>query len=279
VPRATPDIDAVTRLIQDVARDAVLPKFRALRADEIIEKPTDGSYVDLVTVADRDAEARLTDGLLDLFPAARVIGEEAAHASPELLSLLETDGPLWIVDPIDGTHNFALGFDAFGTMVAFADRGQVLAGWIYLPVREETFVAEAGSGAVLNGEPIRVPARESDDALRGTFFVRFMPEDLQARVLERSDDRFMPAAQAGAAAVEYTDVLRGAKDFDVYYRLLPWDHGAASLILNEGGGAVEHLDGTPYTLRSPSQLTIVAGSPDIAAQVRGWFTSDRLRGT
>lgn len=272
MPDPTPDVDAVTRLIAEVSRDIVLPKFRSLRDDEIHHKPTPGHVDDLVTVVDRDVEARLTEGLLDILPAACVIGEEAAHQTPALLELLDDDGPLWIVDPLDGTTNFASGHDAFGIMVGFALRGQVRAAWIHLPVRGEMFVAEIGSGTFCNGERLCVSESDSTrERPRGTVFARYMPANLRDEVTRRMAGRFVHVPSAGAAAIEYTDVLRGHKEFAVYYRLLPWDHGAPALILTEGGGSVEHLDGEPYTVRSPSQLTVVAGNAQFASRVRAWL--------
>jgi fructose-1,6-bisphosphatase/inositol monophosphatase family enzyme len=270
----TPDIDAVTRLIEQVASEVVVPKFRALRDDEVLHKETAGYADDVVTVVDRDAEARLAEGLTALFPAARVIGEEAAHAEPGSLRLIESDEPLWIVDPLDGTHNFANGHDGFGMMVGFVVGGQVRAGWVYLPLREEFFVAAAGAGAYMNGSRMHVPDRRSAERPRGTFLSRFMPPDVRDRVTTRLADHVTPATQSGAAAVEYTDVLRGRREFVAYYRLLPWDHGAPGLILTEGGGAVEHLDGRPYTVRSTHQVTLVARDAELAGRLRNWINGE-----
>ena len=267
----TLDIDAVTRLIADVSREIVLPKFRALGVEEIYRKPTAGHLDDLVTVVDRDAEARLTEGLLAIVPAAHVIGEEAAHSRPELIALLNDDGPLWIVDPLDGTSNFASGDDRFGIMVSFVMRAQVRAAWVHLAARDEMFVAQAGAGAYCNGERLRVPHTGTIDVPRGTLFVRYMPADLRERVISRAAGHFVRVPNAGAAALGYTDVLRGRKEFAVYYRLLPWDHAAPALILTEGGGCVAHLSGEPYTVRSPNQLTFVARDTEVASRLRGWL--------
>ena len=270
----TPDTDAVTRIIQQVAHEVIVPRFRTLQAGDIIHKETAGYTDDLVTVADREAEARLTAALLELMPSAQVLGEESAHADAGRLTLVEIDGPLWIVDPLDGTHNFAGGLDGFGVMVGFALRGVVRAAWIYLPIRGELFVAETGCGAYFNGERIRVPGRTAAGPPRGTYLSRFMPEPLRDALTRALDTRIAPATLAGAAAVEYTDVLRGRREFVAYYRLLPWDHGAPALLLTEGGGAVEHLDGRPYTLRSDHQVTLVSRDAELAAQLRGWITAE-----
>jgi fructose-1,6-bisphosphatase/inositol monophosphatase family enzyme len=271
MPEPTLDIDAVTRLIIQVARDIVTPKFRALRGDEIERKPTVGNVEDIVTVVDRNVEARLAGGLRDLLPSSRVIGEEAAHADPALLALVDADEPVWIVDPLDGTSNFASGSDGFGIMVSLAARGHTRAAWVHLPVRDEFFVAEAGSGTYLNGQRLRVPPADETRVPRGTFFVRYMPDSLRESVSACAAGRFVHVPHAGAAAVEYTEVLRGRKEFAVYYRLLPWDHGAPALVLTEGGGSVEHLNGTPYTVRSPNQLTLVTRDAGTASRLRAWL--------
>jgi len=90
------DVDAVTQLIAQVAREAVMPKFRALRDDEVHHKPTPGHVDDIVTEADRRAEAQLTEGLLSLMPSACVVAEEAAHTNPALVGLVHGDRPAWL---------------------------------------------------------------------------------------------------------------------------------------------------------------------------------------
>src|SRR5262245_40386444 len=97
-----PDIERVSAIIDDVAQTIILPRCRRLRSDEVEGKPTDLDPDDVVTVADREAERHLEAALKALAPAA-VIGEEAAHEHPDLLRLVESDEPLWIIDPVDGT--------------------------------------------------------------------------------------------------------------------------------------------------------------------------------
>lgn len=273
MPVAHPDLDAVTRLIEQVGRDVVLPKFRALTVDDIEVKSSPEDRDDVVTVVDRMAEASLSEGLAAIAPEVRALGEEAAHREPALRGLLDLDAPLWVVDPIDGTRNFARGDDGFGMMVSWVWAGHVRASWIHLPSRGETFVAEDGSGAWLNGERLRVPPLEGDAPYRGMLSIRFLPEATREVVRARMSGRFTPVASSGAAAVGYTDIARGRSEFLGYYRLLPWDHGAPALLLTEAGGRVEHLDGRPYTIRSTNQVTIVARSPEVAREVRAWITA------
>ena len=263
-----PDIQAVTALIAEAAASLILPRFRHLRPEDIEDKSTSADRQDLVTAVDRDVEAWLTRQLERLDPGAVVVGEEAVHARPELLLAASGDEPVWIVDPIDGTKNFARGDDGFGVMVSRVAGGTTQAGWIMLPARGAMFVAEAGSGAWLNDQRISVPSDASDDAPRGSLFVRYMPPDIRHRVTVAASREFDILADSACAAVEYTDILRGHKDFAVYYRLLPWDHAAPALILSESGGSVRHLDGRPYTVRSHNQITIVARSAPVSDAIR-----------
>lgn len=271
-PAPRPDIDAVTRLIEQVGRDVILPKFNALAADDIERKLSADDGDDLVTVVDRAAEARLAEGLTAVMPGVPVIGEEATHHQPELRALLDADAAAWVVDPIDGTRNFASANEDFGIMVSWVVAGHVRAAWIHLPAHGVTFVAEEGRGTFRNGLRVRVPASAGAPPYRGAFSVRFMPSAERERVLARVAGRYHDIGSSGAAAVAYTDILQGRSDFLTYYRLLPWDHGAPALILTEAGGAVEHLDGQPYSIRSANQVTVVARSAAIAREVRGWIS-------
>src|SRR5437879_2711858 len=111
---ASVDLERVTGLIEETAALEILPRFRKLAAGDIREKEPG----DLVTVADEAAEARLTPLLTALLPGSLVLGEEAAAADPKLLNRLLGDHPVWVIDPVDGTGNFAAGRPAFAVMVA-----------------------------------------------------------------------------------------------------------------------------------------------------------------
>lgn len=258
-----PPVDEVTALLEEVSRTIVLPRFRQLAAHEIIVKATEHDPQDLVTIVDREVERHVSAALAALEPSVPVIGEEAAHESPALLDLLMGDAPVWVLDPIDGTKNFAGGSDAFGIMLAYVAGGHARAAWIVMPARGETFVALAGRGAFRDGVRLTVDATRSHEPPRGAVMTRFMPESLGATVRDATA-RVDELAPSGSAAVEYTDVIAGRRDFIIYYRLLPWDHAAPALVLTEAGGHVMHLDGSRYTARSPHQVTAVARNGDLA---------------
>ncbi|HEX3499228.1 MAG TPA: inositol monophosphatase family protein, partial [Stellaceae bacterium] len=128
------DSEKVRRLIVEVAESEVMPRFEKLETGDISEKGPG----DLVTVADVASERRLTPALRDLLPGSLVVGEEAAAADPAVLTLLGGDDPVWVVDPIDGTANFAAGIPIFAIMVALIRRGETLAAWIHDPVKRVT---------------------------------------------------------------------------------------------------------------------------------------------
>lgn len=265
------DIQTVTGVIEETARTLVLPRFSLLSAADVEAKATPGDPADVVTVADREVETYLSKALTALTPSAAVIGEEASHHRPELLRLLASAQPLWVIDPIDGTKNFAAGNSGFGIMVAYVVDGQTQAAWLVLPARRQTFVAEAGSGAFVNGERIRVPSFPQESRSRGAVLVRYMPGGLGETVTGALYGRVRMRPPSGCAAIEYTDILRGLGDFVIYYRLLPWDHAAPALVLAEAGGRVTHFSGQSYAARSESQLTIVARDAGTADQLHDWL--------
>jgi len=120
---------AVHALMRDAAERAIVPRYRTLAADQIVSKPSGGTLPDVVTVADHEAEAILTEGLTRLLPGVPVVGEEAVHADPKVLERL-AQSQCWIVDPLDGTNNFAEGKPPFGILVALCEGGETVAGWI-----------------------------------------------------------------------------------------------------------------------------------------------------
>jgi fructose-1,6-bisphosphatase/inositol monophosphatase family enzyme len=270
VSQSPPDIDRVTALLREVIAEEVLPRFGQLRADEIERKDPDDPE-DLVTIVDRRVEERLTQALAGLAPGVPMVGEESCHQRPERMALLEP-GPAWLLDPIDGTRNFARGDDGFGVMLAWVVEGQARAGWIVLPVRGHTYVAEAGSGTLRDGVRVHAPAPPPGPP-RGTLYLRYMSQPQSAAVTSAAHQRYQPSKLEGCSAVEYTALVDGTKEFVVYHRLYPWDHAPGVILLTEAGGRAEHLDGSPYTVRSRSQVTVLGSTPEVTAGVRAWLTT------
>lgn len=255
--------DPVVTLMRAVGRDIVMPRYRNLTADQISEKAAD----DFVTIADRESEARLAEGLAAILPEAGIIGEEACAADPSILDRAG-EGLNWIIDPIDGTGNFAAGRPPFGIMVALADAGVTLAGWILDPLSGRMCHAMLGGGSHINGE--RVSARESGDPLPvAALAVYFMTPQERADIERRSAGRFALVDIPRCAAEQYPRLVLGQNDVSVFARTLPWDHAAGCLFLNEAGGRCQRLDGSPYLVGDLRRGLLGASSPRLWDEAAG----------
>lgn len=155
-------------------------------------------------------------------------------------------------------------------MLALVEGGTTRASWMALAAMADMIVAELGKGTRLNGALVTT-AGQMPPRLRGTVHDRMMTPDMAVHVRSRLLDRFEERASTGAAATEYTAILRGEKDFVIYHRLLPWDHAPGALAITEAGGSALHLDGSLYTPLSTDQLTIFAASAAIATTIRHWL--------
>ncbi|EKV31394.1 Archaeal fructose-1,6-bisphosphatase [Caenispirillum salinarum AK4] len=231
----TVDPDSVAAIIRDVARDEILPRYNTLEAHEVRSKSHPG---DLVTAADEAAEAALATRLRALLPGSVVVGEEGTAADPRLLDRLKEDAPVWVLDPVDGTRNFAHGVPRFAVMVALVRGGDTVCGWILDPVADVLYVAEQGAGSWREGKRIRVSPARGPEALVGATGYRhaklFKPHGIRTR-------------QSGSAAHDYMQASDGRVDFAVFRRRLnPWDHAAGALIHHEAGGFGRTVDGDSY---------------------------------
>jgi fructose-1,6-bisphosphatase/inositol monophosphatase family enzyme len=263
-------IEHVSRIIQDVVTSVVMPSFRSLRPEDIRSKDTPGDPDDLVTIVDNAAERYLINALSEAVPGAAFIGEEAVCENPSLLDALSAAAPAWLIDPIDGTKNFAHGNANFGVMLALVEGGRTRASWMAVPAAEPTgytVVAERGRGTRIDGVPVE-PRRAVPSTPRGSIHTRMMPPDAARDVTHRLRGTYDPRPSTGSAATEYSAIIRGEKDFVIYYRLLPWDHAPGALAITESGGAAVHLSGDSYAPLSPNQVTIFAATPELAESIR-----------
>jgi fructose-1,6-bisphosphatase/inositol monophosphatase family enzyme len=144
-------------------------------------------------------------------------------------------------------------------MVALCERGELLAGAIYLPEREQLLCAERGLGAFVDGERLLSAERLASEIprLRGTADARYLPEADRAE-LERRTAGHELVPGVTCAAHEYTEIALGRKDYVVYFRLMPWDHAPGALIVREAGGVVRHPSGRDYQLSDRAELTLLA---------------------
>jgi fructose-1,6-bisphosphatase/inositol monophosphatase family enzyme len=244
------------QVMREVAQREIAPRFRQLAPGDVIAKPSADDPSDVVTAADRAAEAELTLRLPELVPGSSVVGEEAVAADPGVLQRLRGNAPVWVVDPLDGTRNFAAGHGPFGTMVVLVERGVLLASGIYFTEGDRMFLAERGLGAYCNGE--RIAARlPSSDVLVGTVHLRYLSEELGRQLTARAAAHHQVQGVI-CAAHEYTQVALGLKDYVHYYRLLPWDHAPGALIVREAGGVARHPDGRDYDVFDTPENTLLA---------------------
>lgn len=234
--------ERVGGLMREVARAVIVPRFRALCSGEVEEKAPG----ELVTVADREAEHLLEQGLTRLLPGARVVGEEGVAGDPSRLRGLE-HGDVWLLDPLDGTGNFVAGRACFAVMVALLRNGEPTAAWLLDPITGVLSRAERGAGAYVGDARVRADATAPGiTALRGAVLSRYMPASLRAHVATQA--KLLAEALPGThcAGAEYPSIARGDQDFALFFRTLPWDHAPGTLFLTESGGVAARYDGTPY---------------------------------
>lgn len=258
--------DAVSALMRGVAAQAVMPHYRLLSARDISEK----SPGELVTIADREAEARLHAGLLALSReygiSARIIGEEAVAGDAGLLDDVGT-GLVWLVDPLDGTANFAAGREPFGMMIALVEDGEPLEGWILAPLSGRMCHAARGRGARFNGHAVRA-AGTGQQKPRAALGTHFLPPAKRGQVHDRASAVLDVRPVPRCAAESYARLVLGQDDVALFQRILPWDHAAGALFLKEAGGVITHWDGSPYRIGGPGKGVLAAATQnmwDIAA--------------
>lgn len=238
----TPDPKAVAALLRRAATEIILPRFRNLDKTDIREKGPG----DLVTIADTEAEQFLTPLLQRLAPGSVVVGEEAVSADAAILDRLKGAEGVWLIDPIDGTFNFAHGNPNFAVMAAYVEEGVVRAGWIHEPVENRTVWAVADEGAWNDSERLRVPPAPPPDRMVGSVSGR-TPGGARARDVLQSLHKFGPMVNLRCAGRTYTGLARGDIHYAYFSRSRPWDHAAGALIYREAGGCGAFLDGQPYS--------------------------------
>ncbi|MGE0100720.1 MAG: inositol monophosphatase family protein [Blastocatellales bacterium] len=209
--------------------------------------------INLVTEADLASEQFIKEMISARFPSHRILAEESG-ISPHHDESAEY---LWIIDPLDGTTNFSHGFPCYAVSIGVEHKGEPVVGVIYDPSRDELFAAERGSGATVNGKPIRV---SEVDHLEKSLLVSGFPYDVREKMADYLPawKRFLECAQGvrrfGAAAIDMAYVACGRLDGFWEKGLNPWDTAAGWVIIEEAGGRVTKLDGSPFDNFIPSLL-------------------------
>ncbi len=248
---ARADLGAVVEILSEAAAIDILPRFRRLEAGDIRAKT---GPLDLVTEADEAAERRITAELQARFPGCLVVGEEATAADPRLLDTIAGADLAFVVDPVDGTANFASGLTLFGVMAAIVRRGEIIGGVILDPIGGDVALALRGEGAWTESKDgrtrdMRVAAPVPVADMAGGASWRFLPEPERTRIQHRLD-RVAASFAYRCAAHEYRLLAAGHCHYLLYGKLMPWDHAAGWLLHREAGGYSARFDGSPYTVNT-----------------------------
>ncbi len=231
-------------------KEVLLKAARA--AGDIIKEYFDGNFKienkdtinNLVTEVDKLAEDKVISIIKETFPTHNILSEEIG-------ALDENSDYQWIIDPIDGTVNFAHGIPICCVSIALKHKKDLLLGAVYNPILNELFFAEKGKGAYLNDKPISVSKKvEFKKACLVTGFPYKWPKtyDHPIKVFERFIMEGLPVRRLGSAAIDLCWVACGRFDGFWEYNLNPWDIAAGYLIVLEAGGKVSNFDGDPYSV-------------------------------
>ncbi|GHC22973.1 inositol monophosphatase [Kushneria pakistanensis] len=259
-------------IVRHAARTEILPRFRMLDPDAI---DTKSGPDDLVTIADKSAEKVITQGVAKAFPEATIVGEEAVAEDASLLKTIGNAEMAVIIDPIDGTWNFARNLNQFGVIVAVVSRGETVLGLLYDPLADDWVMARKGEGAWY-GRPdgtarrLQVSNTKKVSNMVGSTSIRLFPRETQYDMAGLFPD-FARMMSFGCACHEYRTMAFGFVDFMLTAKLMPWDHAAGVMILQEAGGYAALLDGTPYSPTIHQGCMIAANSKDSWENLREKF--------
>jgi myo-inositol-1(or 4)-monophosphatase len=201
--------------------------------------------IDLVTPVDRESERRIVEALQRRFPDHSILAEEETNLAGARA------GYCWIIDPLDGTTNFAHGYPCVSISIALERDGEIIVGLVYDPLRQECFSAARGQRAALNGNPIKVSAvDELDKALLATGFPydRREQPDYYLAFFRAFMIRSQGIRRSGSAALDLCYLACGRLDGFWELKLRPWDTAAASLIVKEAGGKVSDFAGSEFSI-------------------------------
>jgi myo-inositol-1(or 4)-monophosphatase len=239
--------------------DVLLRQWRALTPGSVSEKKQN----DFVTAADRESEDRIVAEITSRFPADGFLAEEGGTRGGS-----DRARRVWIIDPLDGTSNFIAGFPFWSVSVAARQDGEIVAGVVWDPLREELYAAERGGGAFRNGARLRV---RDLPGLEGSFLATGFPFRSRDRIdayLALFRELFLHARairRAGSAALDLANVAAGVFDGFFEFRLSVWDIAAGALLISEAGGVVSDFAGGDGHWETGD---VVAGAPGVAAAIR-----------
>ena len=269
LPQSTPPFSpeqqqALIDVVRAAAKAEILPRFRNLSAGQISTKS--GPH-DLVTEADTEAEKKIAHGIFELFPNAMVFGEEAASTRPELRMQAAEAELAFIIDPVDGTWNFAHGLPVFGVILAATRFGRPVFGMLYDAIMDDWISADTASGAMMFGAAgphrrMRTAKGGPLGELSGYMHFYLMDKAVQPDLAGALPD-FGRTGALRCSCHEYRMLAQGSVDFCLSGVLNPWDHAAGVLICERAGGYVRMLDGQEYDIRIKNGYLLAAANEDV----------------
>jgi myo-inositol-1(or 4)-monophosphatase len=230
----------------------VMKFWQTLKPEQISEKARN----DLVSAADRRAEAVILDAITERFPDHRILSEEAGWSGRD------RSAPTWIVDPLDGTTNFVQCFPHFAVSIGVTIEDRIEAGVIIDPLKGDVFCAARGLGAFRNGEKIRVSDRcglEGAVVATGFPFKAHRLLDSYLAIFKEVFLRCKAIRRPGSAALDLAYTACGIFDGFFEFELAPWDIAAGALIVEEAGGVITDMNGGPSYLESGNVVCGPAG--------------------
>jgi len=237
-----PQIDQIKDALMEAAELDVLPRFQQLASRDIIEK----SPGDVVTIADVEAEERLTKSLAALLPGSVVVGEEAHHKNPDIINRIKEHDYVWLIDPVDGTANFVAGSPTFCVMAALVVKGEPTMACIYDPITKNVAFAEKDNGAYLNNVPIKTQGAVSFEDMVGQVNLGLFEKNKHDNIKLKLNETFKTIDRMRCAGQDFVNQALGRRHFALYRYLWSWDHVPGVLILKEAGGHVACIDAKPY---------------------------------
>lgn len=253
--------DQVSELLAEVADRLILPRFGSLETSDIQEKRPG----DLVTVADREAEIELARVLRAANPGALVVGEEGVFTDPACLELLSGAEHAWVIDPVDGTRNFARGSADFAVMLAEVRHARTVRGWIWQPIHSRLYVAELGAGVTCNGVSVLPSGPSPREVPVGASYLPVPGEENAEVRLIRS---------WGSCGIDYPKLIEGEVDFLCYRSMFPWDHLPGGLMVTELGGRMATDTGVDYAAGVIGRRLLSANDPALWDTARNALFGD-----
>ena len=271
------DLGAVDQIIREVGASEIMPRFQKLAHGDVEMKGVD----DPVTVADKEAERHLTERLTDYLPGSIVVGEETFAKDKTIMQRLDSDEPVWIIDPIDGTRNFVAGKPEFATMVALIKNRSPIASWIHDPNSGDTILAEKGAGVWLKDQRLKLAV--NDDGVAPVMLMGSRVKKLISDPSVMPNSQNMPAIEIGScASFDYPRLFEGGASFAnsnspraaylLYRHTNAWDHVPGMLLHQEAGGYSADWTGNPYNFSNMLSGLLYAPNKDDWNRVYAWLS-------